>query len=273
MELRGVDFTSRPGQRKPITLARGVLLAPGRVRLDKVEALTDFAAYEAMLAEPGPWIAGFDFPFSFARELIEGQGWPTEWPALMRHMAGLPRQEMAERFRRWCQGRPSGNKLSCRATERAAGSNSSMQWFIPPVAYMLREGAPRLLAAGVDVPGLHRGDPSRVALEAYPAILARAVLGRGKAGSYKHDLPAKQTAEHRAGRERIVAALSEGRHNLGIGLELSASQAAELIDDASGDRLDAVLCMVQAAWAEARREQGFGLPQGFDPLEGWIITA
>jgi hypothetical protein len=48
-----------------------------------------------------------------------------------------------------------------------------------------------------------------------------------------------------------------------------------LADDASGDSLDAVLCLLQAAWAQSRHEAGqprYGLPV-FDPLEGWIVTA
>ena len=48
-----------------------------------------------------------------------------------------------------------------------------------------------------------------------------------------------------------------------------------LADDASGDRLDAVLCLLQAAWALKQHESGhprYGLPV-FDPLEGWIVTA
>ncbi|MFN5157410.1 MAG: DUF429 domain-containing protein, partial [Betaproteobacteria bacterium] len=38
-----------------------------------------------------------------------------------------------------------------------------------------------------------------------------------------------------------------------------------------GDRLDAVLCLVQAAWAAERPRHG--LPEGVDPVEGWIATA
>ena len=45
-----------------------------------------------------------------------------------------------------------------------------------------------------------------------------------------------------------------------------------LAADASGDELDAVLCLVQAAWAAAR-EPGYGLPAQIDPLEGWIVSA
>ena len=41
--------------------------------------------------------------------------------------------------------------------------------------------------------------------------------------------------------------------------------------DGSGDLLDAVLCMMQAAWAEG--QEHWGLPPDIDPLEGWIVTA
>jgi hypothetical protein len=43
-----------------------------------------------------------------------------------------------------------------------------------------------------------------------------------------------------------------------------------LVRDASGDRLDAVLCVLQAAWAWQRRSGNYGLPSKIDPLEGWI---
>ena len=38
-----------------------------------------------------------------------------------------------------------------------------------------------------------------------------------------------------------------------------------------GDRLDAVLCLVQAAWAAA--QPNHGLPLDVDPIEGWIVSA
>ncbi len=37
-----------------------------------------------------------------------------------------------------------------------------MKWVNPPVAYMLHAGVPRLLRAGVHLPGLHAGDETRV---------------------------------------------------------------------------------------------------------------
>jgi hypothetical protein len=49
-----------------------------------------------------------------------------------------------------------------------------------------------------------------------------------------------------------------------------------LIEDASGDSLDAVACLVQAAWAARHAALGdsrYGWPHDADPLEGWILTA
>ncbi|WP_438502924.1 hypothetical protein, partial [Acinetobacter baumannii] len=57
---------------------------------------------------------------------------------------------------------------------------------------MLHAGVPRLVAAGVHMPGLRDGDPARVALEAYPGLLARELIGRR---SYKSDTKAAQTPE------------------------------------------------------------------------------
>jgi hypothetical protein len=62
---------------------------------------------------------------------------------------------------------------------------------------------------------------------------------------------------------------------LNLRLKLTHAQHDILVDDASGDSLDAVLCMVQAAWAQTQYESGdlsYGLPM-CDPLEGWIVTA
>ena len=63
---------------------------------------------------------------------------------------------------------------------------------------------------------------------------------------------------------------------LQLQLKLSHAQRDALVDDARGDRLDAVLCLLQAAWAQRRHEEGdalYGLPPGLDGLEGWIVTA
>jgi hypothetical protein len=143
-----------------------------------------------------------------------------------------------------------------------------MKWVNPPVAYMLHAGVPLLIAAGVHLPGLLAGDPRRVALEAYPGLLAREVLG---SRSYKADDKARQTPERLIARKDLVDALEQGRTRLGLRLKLSHAQRDELVADASGDALDAVLCLLQAAWAA--EQPGHGLPAAMNPLEGWIVSA
>ena len=148
-----------------------------------------------------------------------------------------------------------------------------MKWGNPPVAFMLHAGGPLLLQAGVHLPGLHAGDPARVALEAYPGLLARELIGRR---SYKSDSRAGQTPERLIARKDLLTALEAGRTRLGLRLQLRPVQAETLVQDASGDSLDAVLCLVQAAWGERRHAEGdalYGLPPAMDPLEGWIVTA
>jgi hypothetical protein len=67
-----------------------------------------------------------------------------------------------------------------------------------------------------------------------------------------------------------------GNTRLQLRLKLTHAQRDALIEDASGDALDAVLCLVQAAWALTQHQSGaprYGLPMTMDPLEGWIISA
>jgi hypothetical protein len=152
-----------------------------------------------------------------------------------------------------------------------------MKWVNPPVAWMMHAGVPLLRQAGWTLPGLQTGRPDCVALEADPGLLAREVVGHR---SYKSDDKQKQTSERWVARKDILHALDLAKTRLGLRLKLSASQHDTLLADASGDSLDAVLCMVQAAWAatqhaaaEAAGQQGnYGLPI-FDPLEGWIVSA
>jgi hypothetical protein len=107
-----------------------------------------------------------------------------------------------------------------------------------------------------------------VALEGYPGLLAREVLGRR---SYKSDTRAKQTAEREVARRDLIDGLATGRSRLGLQLELTSAQREALIADATADRLDAVLCLMQAGWAAGR--PGFGRPAETDPLEGWIVSS
>ena len=267
--LLGCDFSSTPTRRKPIVLALGHE-AHGRVVLERLEKLDTLESFAAWLLQPGDWVGGFDFPFGLPRELVEHLGWPLQWRECIVHYAGLSRAEIRSTFAAFCDARPAGSKFAHRAFDKLAGSSPSMKWVNPPVAYMLHAALPLLLAAGVHIPGLHAGDPRRVALEAYPGLLARELIGQR---SYKSDEKAKQTPDRLIARKDIVTALEIGQTRLGLRLKLTHAQRDAAVHDAGGDSLDAVLCLVQAAWAQRHGAPRYGLPDHLDPLEGWIVSA
>jgi hypothetical protein len=279
VELLGCDFSSSPSAKKQIVLAFG-RLSEKRVQLLKLERFTTLAAWRQRLQQ-GAWVGGFDLPFGLPRAWVLAQaGWPTEWRACMDRFAATERAELRQRFLAFCDARPAGAKFAHRATDGLAGSSPSMKWVNPPVAWMMHAGVPVLRDLGAwfvahEPPPVapHADATPRVALEAYPGLLAREVLGRT---SYKADDPARQDAARLLARKTLVEALEQGRTRLGLRLKLSPAQAGALVDDPSGDSVDAVLCLLQAAWTWQRREdpaQPFGLPAAVDPLEGWIVTA
>ncbi|MDX9886441.1 DUF429 domain-containing protein [Thauera sp.] len=269
-QLLGIDFTSAPRRAKPITVACGHLDG-ARVVLDNFERCADWPSFEARLARPGPWLGAFDFPFGLPREATIDLGWPQTWPALVRHCAALGKPAFRAALDAYRESRPAGRRYAHRATDLPARSHSPLKLVNPPVGLMFLEGAPRLLAAGVDVPGTHDGDPNRIAIEAYPGLLARRIT----TASYKSDERRKQTMERRAARIGIVSALTAERPAAERTLAppvlvATPAQRQALVDDASGDLLDAALALLQAAAAARHGPPRFGLPAAMDPLEGWI---
>jgi hypothetical protein len=277
--LFGIDFTSAPSPRKPITVAVGRLVerrSRARYIVEEIRGLESLAAFECFLRTDGPWIGGFDLPFSQPRPLIAHEGWPTNWPDCVAFYCRQPRERLRRTFKRWCDARPAGDKFAWRKTDKPAGSSPAMRWANPPVAWMMHAGIGRMLAAGLvfpahDVPRRFRGrkppgSTARVALEAYPAFTAR----RAQRGSYKSDAVAKQTSDRRAGRRAILAAIEAGGVGLDITAEIPPVWRRRIVADGAGDLLDAVICGLQAG--HAARRPHFGLPDDLDPLEGWIAS-
>lgn len=250
----------------------------GVVKLERLEKFESLDAFQIFLKQPlsaeVKCVGGFDLPFGLPREWIEYMRWPVTWPESMTLYASYSREELRLFFKQFCDSRPAGAKFAHRATDLPAGSSPSMKWVNPPVAWMMHAGVPLLRAAQWTLPGMCEGRPDRVALEAYPGLLAKEIV---KHRSYKSDDKSKQTPDRWLARKDILHALDLGQTRLGLRLKLSAAQHDSLLLDGSGDSLDAALCMVQAAWAHQQHEWGtasgsYGLPE-FDPLEGWIVSA
>ncbi|MGH6647685.1 DUF429 domain-containing protein [Aquabacterium sp.] len=308
--LLGLDFSCAPSPRKPLTLAWG-RRAGLVVRLDQLDEVTTLAGLEQVLENTHGVLAACDFPFGLPRPFVQAlcAHPPADFPA--EHLAAL-RRSLLEKpghaptatgtliralhahcgdragFQRlvdgwgqtWDTGRGDGPKLLHRPTDMAVkgiSSTSPLQTRYVPVGKMYFEGLVRLVDADFSLPGLRQGRPDALAFEAYPGFLSGEVLGRR---SYKSDAtaPPDQQQARLIARMDLVDALEQGRTRLNLRLKLTPGQRDFLVADAKGDRLDAALCLVQAAWAQREGEQGgathsWGLPKSVDPVEGWILTA
>ncbi len=258
--IYGLDFTSAPSRTKPLTLAHCVLEGQCLQAL-QVEKLSTFSEFEQALAAPGPWVMGIDFPFGQPRELLKNLDWPTEWSAYVAVVENMGKETYENTFRSY------GRRLF-RHTDSVSRSRSPMQLDFIPVGKMFFQGAPRLLRSGATVIPCHRGDPQRIVLEAYPKLVAKALAGHNP---YKSDNRSKQTAAHRKTREHIVQQLGNTAAVYGVWVEWADGLDAGVVDDPTGDVIDAVLCALQAAWGSQRSGSGYGVPQECDRAEGWII--
>lgn len=265
MKIYGLDFTSAPRLRKPITCAIGAVF-DARLYLEDLCLFASFTAFEEFLSEPGPWVAGLDFPFGQPRQLIQNLGWPASWEGYVKMVSQLDKPDFVQLLTEYCYSQPAGQKHHLRTTDKRANSRSPMMLYGVPVGKMFFEGAPRLLKAGVSILPCHPTHDSRICIEAYPRLVAKKCLQR----SYKSDTRAKQTPEQRTARRDLLNFLraDEIRASYGFSLELNDTLAEDIVHDVSGDRLDAVLCAIQSAWAY---RQNFAVPPTCDPLEGWIF--
>jgi hypothetical protein len=269
VRIYGLDFTSAPSRRKPL-VALGCTLEGKTLRVEDSAEMTGFAGFENFLERPGPWVCGMDFPFGQPRSLISALGWPESWEGYIGEVARLSKEEFEDAIRADMVRRPAGSKYRYRLADRRSGSSSAMMLFRVPVGKMFYRGAPRLLASGVSVEPCRPRRDARVAVEAYPAVVARRFLGRA---SYKNDERRKQTTAQRAAREKLVAGLGSDalREAYGFVVEMGDHWREEFVRDASADALDSLLCAVQAAWAYTRKDENYGIPPECDPDEGWIL--
>lgn len=260
--VRGIDFTSAPSRSKPITVAEGEL-DRDVLRIREMRCLTCFLDFEVALRQPGPWIAGIDFPFGQPRRLIKALDWPETWNGYVEQIVGMEKVGFENAIARYIAERPKGDKEHKRAADPLDAA-SPMKLNRPAVAKMFFEGAPRIAASGASVVPCAPSASDRVIVEGYAALPVQALL-EGKV-SYKG-----QTPNHAEARRRIVSRLPDKRcrERYGLTVELNRADRERLIDDAAGDLLDAVLCALQAAWASG--QPNYGVPGECDPLEGWIV--
>lgn len=269
MRIFGLDFTSTPTTRKPITCV-ACELHERQLHVLSYHALTNFTAFEAWLGSDGPWIAALDFPFGQPRILIQRLDWPTTWTGYVSLIATLGKIGFEETLASYRANRPTGDKLHLRAADRLAGACSPMMLHRVPVGKMFFQGVPRLLTSPISILPCRPTSDTRIVLEGYPALVARSLIGKR---SYKSDERTQQTIRRLEARQALVNALSSNTllTRYGVTPVLSDELAQQFVQEPMADGLDALLCALQAAWAWTQREHGYGIPAICDALEGWIV--
>lgn len=270
MKVIGVDFTSAPGNRKPIVAAICSLEAT-ILMLEEFKEFTDWPRYELWLSNEDTWIGAFDFPFGLPRRYVEKRGWSSNWSGMVRDCVKGGKDHFAVDAMNAFQSARKNEPLDKhRRTDLAADSESPLKTLAnPPVGKMFYEGAWRLMNQNIRIPRLRELDSTRIALEGYPGLLV-ARLGETY---YKNDKP-RSASGNLAARRRIIRALEDGPNGpVPARLKLRRRSLRRPLYDPSGDWLDAVLCAMLAAEAWNKRTANFGLPDDVDSVEGWIVSA
>ncbi|MAI80827.1 MAG: DUF429 domain-containing protein [Deltaproteobacteria bacterium] len=267
MRIFGVDFTSAPSRRKPITYTECELTGT-TLRYGFSGRLEDFSAFEAFLETPGPWVAAFDFPFGQPRKLLDQLGLRKGWSDYVLKISELGMKGWDTLLQEYRDPRPAGDKEHRRETDVLAASLSPMKMYGIPVGKMFFQGAPRLLKSGVCILPCRPNASDRKAVEGYPKLIAQQWAGRE---GYKNDQKSKQTPAQVETRKKIVAGLNQDLFRVcGLHVEIDGAVQEALVSDASGDTLDGFLCAIQAAWAARQPDSSYGIPAEADPDEGWI---
>ncbi len=269
MKIFGVDFTSAPGPKKPITCA-SCFLRGNRLFLDQLRLFYSWKEFDELLHEPGPWLLGLDFPFGQPRKFLENAGWPLHWTRYVDTVSKMSIRDFVHILDDYRKDRPEGDKQHLRETDRLARACSPMMVYGVPVGRMFFRGAPRLLSSPISVLPCRPTEDKRIAIEVYPALVARFCAGNA---SYKNDARHKQSETQQLVRKRILSALQTKtiQERYGILLENIAPIRQELVDDPGADLLDAILCAVQTAWASCQVKNNYGIPHDCDSTEGWIV--
>ena len=161
MRIYGIDFTSRPRRRKPITCLEATL--DGNTL--KAGALQEWQRLQRVRRG----VATGPAPGSRASTSRSGNHGPSSrisagprhGRGYVAHAHALGRKGFRAALDTYRAPRPAGDKEHRRQSDIAAGSISPQKLYGVPVGLMFFEGAPRLLEAGVTIPGLTNGDPGQ----------------------------------------------------------------------------------------------------------------
>jgi hypothetical protein len=276
MQIYGIDFTSAPSRKKPITVAECVFIKQ-KLTVLSIQNLTDFFQFEGLLGSTKtPWVMAIDFPFSMPKFWLEAMNWPTSWAESVQFISNMTLPEFVHCIKLYRDSQPKGHKHHFRPIDRAAKGQSPMMVHYTPVGRMFYQGAPRLLKSNASIFPFMKRSPEHVIVEGYPALIARRYCG---SSSYKTDSPKKKTPHQLNAQEKarhdIIAGIASAAFKHEFNFEVNWAQGFntnQLVADDTGDQLDALLSAVQSAWAYTQHEHHYGIPSlaKFGSAEGWV---
>ena len=125
---------------------------------------------------------------------------------------------------------------------------------------------------------LHTNPNYGVASLAFAPLVAKLIVDNGIKSLCDYGAGKKhlQTALQGAGLDLVYHPYDPAFPEYGAPTEADMVCCIDVLEHIEPDRLDAVLCLVQAAWAQAQHDSGhpnYGLPSDIDALEGWIVSA
>lgn len=246
MKVYGIDFTSAPSDKKSITCA-DCTLENGILHLNDLKNLKSFDQFDKFLTNETEWIAGMDFPFGQPKKLIDNLGLPSSWKEYVGVIDKMGKQNFEATIKEYYEQRKKGDKHHKRETDKKANSCSPMNITNPPVGKMFFQGAPRLLKSDFSILPCNKNGSKRIVVEEYPKLVAQKLINKPQ---YKNEIKKKQTELLKKAREKIVEKLKSGfiRQYYGFNVALNEDFATKMINDPTGDCLDAFLCAIQAGW-------------------------
>lgn len=232
--------------------------------------LDNLDSFENFLNSEGPWVAGIDFPFGQPRKLVKNLGWPMRWEDYVGCSEYLGLNGFESVVEEYRETRPLGDKQYLRSVDSQANRRTPMSLRQVPTGRLFQRCAPRLLRSPVSVLPCRPNRDERVVLEAYPALVARRLIDRRP---YKGTSTGELSDLRLDARRDLLNGLMSQQleDEFGVALSIDPSIRDELIEEPSGNYLDAILCSLQATWAWNNREHGWGIPSSADTLEGWIV--
>ena len=269
IKIFGIDFTSAPRKGKPITVAEA-RLCHKVLAITNIFDLVNLEQFSEFLKRTGSWIAAIDFPFSQPRKLILDCGWPNSWQEFVNQVSLMGKQRFERILRNYRDSETSRCRL-LRETDKIAKSRSPMQLDFTPVGKMFLVGAPLLARSPCTIVPFRqlRADVG-IIIEGYPKLVAGKAVGKSV---YKSDSLSHQISTQAEVRKSILQWIQskEAKEHYGFIVKLNDVLANNCVYDPKGDRLDAALCAMQAAWAWTQSRNRYGVPEYCEHLEGWIV--